>query len=73
MQGGVAIVVPSAQICPSACQGRDDGGIAVVSGRKMQGGPAFLVLPYTQIRPAATRAVMTKGLSLPQAARCRGV
>ena len=51
MQGGVAIVVPSAQICPSACQGRDDGGIAVVSGRKMQGGPAFLVLPYTQIRP----------------------
>ena len=50
MQGGVAIVVPGTQIRPRSHQGRNDGGIIVVSGRKVQGSPAFLILLDAHIR-----------------------
>ena len=52
MQGGVAIVVPSTHTCPRSHQGRDDGGIVVVPGCEVQGGPAVHVLLCTYIRPS---------------------
>ena len=64
MQGGVAVVVSSAQIRTRIHQGRDDGGIVVVSGRKVQGSPAFLILLDAHIRLCSRQGCDDSGVAV---------